>query len=131
MEVVSVDRSQRSRRVRSVSETLLSIVLGLEAALVFFIALTVFGLDLLSPLVAFGGGVAFIVVLVVTAASLRFAWGVWLGWVLQAALLALGFLLPALFVSGAVFVAIWVYCFVMGRRIDRRNAAVGAEPSAS
>jgi hypothetical protein len=121
----------RPRRVRSVSETLLSIVLGLEVALIFFIALTVFGLDLLPPVVAFGGGIAFMAVLVVAAACLRFVWGEWLGWALQVALVALGFLLPALFVSGAIFVAIWVYCFIMGRRIDRRNAAFSAEPAAS
>lgn len=128
---MSAARTPRPRRVRSVSETLLSIVLGLEAALVFFIALTVFGLDLLPPAVAFGGGVAFIVVLLLAATWLRFAWGVWLGWVLQVALLALGFLLPALFVSGAIFVGIWVYCFVVGGRLDRRNATLGVEPAES
>lgn len=121
--------TQRPRRVRSVTESLLSIVLGLEAALVFFIALTLFGLDLLPPIVALGGGVVFILVLLVTGAMLRHRWAEWLGWGLQLALVALGFLLPALFIAAAIFVAIWVYCFVTGRRLDRRNADLGITPT--
>lgn len=117
MEAVSAPRRQRS-----LTESLLSIVLGLEAVLVFFIIMTVFGLDLVPPAVAFGGGAALIVVLLLAAGLLKHPWGVWLGWALQAALIALGFILPALFITGAIFVAIWVYCFVKGRSIDRRNA---------
>lgn len=125
----AADVPARQRRVRSVSESLLSIALGLEAALVFFIALTIFGLDLLPPLVALGGGAAFILVLLATAAMLRHPWAVWLGWALQVALLALGFLLPMLFVTGGIFVALWLYCFIMGRKLDRRNAAMGITPT--
>lgn len=124
-------RSPRARSVRSVTESLLSIVLGLEAALMFFVALTVFGLDLLSPLVALGGGAVFIVVLLLIAALLRHPWALWAGWALQVALILLGLLLPALYISGAIFVAIWVYCFVVGQRLDRRNAAFGVTPTQS
>ncbi len=122
-------RAPRQRRVRSVTESLLSIVLGLEAALVFFVALTIFGLDILPPLVALGGGVLLIALLLITAAYLRFPWAEWLGWALQVGLIALGLLLPALYVSGAIFVAIWIYCFVTGRKLDRRNAAMGITPA--
>ncbi|WP_403024476.1 DUF4233 domain-containing protein [Salinibacterium sp. GXW1014] len=111
------------------TESLLSIVLGLEAALVFFVALTIFGLDILPPLVALGGGVLLIALLLITAAYLRFPWAEWLGWALQVGLIALGLLLPALYVSGAIFVAIWIYCFVTGRKLDRRNAAMGITPA--
>jgi hypothetical protein len=107
------------RRTRSVTETLLSIVLVLEAFVVFFVALTAFGLKALEPLPAFLGGALFIVALIVVGRVVRYRWGVWLGWVLQAALVATGILLPAMFVVGAGFVAIWVYCFVRGRQIDR------------
>lgn len=121
--------ASRQRRVRSVTESLLSIVLGLEAALVFFVALTLFGLDVVSPLVALGGGALFIAVLLLTAAYLRYRWAEWLGWGLQVSLIALGLLLPALYISGAIFVAIWIYCFVTGRKLDRRNAAMGISPA--
>lgn len=123
------DPAARTRRVRSVSESLLSIVLGLEAALVFFIALTLFGLAVLPPAVALAGGAVFIVVLLITAAALRHPWAVWLGWALQIALIALGLLLPELYVASAIFVAIWIYCFVTGRKLDRRNAVLGITPA--
>lgn len=115
--------SRRPRRRRSVTESLLSIVLGLEAILVFFVMLTAFGLKALPPAAAFGGGAALIVALVLGASLLRFRWGVWLGWLLQAVLVATGTILPVMFVVAAVFVAIWIYCFVRGRQLD--NATPG------
>jgi len=125
-----VEAVSAPRRQRPVTEILLSIVLGLEAVLVFFVTMTVFGLDLIPPAVAFGGGAALIVVLLLAGRLLMYPWGIWLGWALQAALIALGFILPALFIAGAIFVAIWVYCFVKGRSIDRRNAQLLAnDPS--
>ena len=104
--------------MRSTTESLLSIVLGLEAILMFFVTLTAFGLKAVPPVTAFVGGGALILALVLVAGLLRFRWGVWLGWVLQAALVATGILLPIMFVIAAFFVAIWVYCFVKGRQID-------------
>jgi hypothetical protein len=113
----------KPRRTRSVTESLLSIVLGLEAFVVFFITMTVFGLRLLEPTIAFAGGGAFILLLLVAVRTLRYPWGVWVGWVLQAGLVATGLLLPALFFVAAVFIGLWVFCFVKGNQIDARNAA--------
>ena len=106
------------RRQRSTSESLLSIVLGLEAVLMFFVTLTAFGLKAVPPVTAFAGGGGLLVALVLVAGLLRFRWGVWLGWLLQAVLLATGILLPVMYFIAAGFVAIWVYCFVKGRQID-------------
>jgi hypothetical protein len=53
---------------------------------------------------------------------LRYPWGIWLGWILQAALISTGFLLPAMFFVAAIFVGIWVFCFVKGRQLDRAKA---------
>lgn len=119
----------RTRRQRSATESLLSIVLGLEAVLMFFVALAVFRFDVLPPAAAFGGGAAVIVLLLVVGRTLRFRLGVWLGWALQLGLIAIGFLLPLMFFIGAGFVAIWIYCFITGVRLDRRNAALAAESS--
>ena len=116
------------RRPRSVTESLLSIVLGLQAILVFFVALTAFGLRALEPLPAFLGGALFIVALIVVAGLLRYEWGIWLGWVLQGLLIATGIVLPAMFAVGSGFVAIWVYCFVRGRQIDRNKAQFNDHP---
>ncbi len=112
----------RIRRVRTATESLLSIVLGLEAALLFFVTVTVFGLRLLPAGAAFGGGAALFGVFAVAAWAVRFRWGVWFGWLLQAVLIALGFLIPLMFFIGAGFAALWIYCFVTARRLDARPA---------
>ena len=109
------------KRQRSATESLLSITLALEAFLVFFAALAAFGLDIVPAGVALGGGAAFIVLLVLCARLVRNPQGVWLGWVLQAALIALGILLPLMYIIGVGFLALWIYCFVKGRSLDRIN----------
>ncbi len=111
--------SRKPRRERSVTESLTSIALGLEAILVVFVMLTAFGLKALPPVAAFAGGVGLIVALLIVAGLLRYSWGVWLGWVLQVALIATGIFLPVMFVVGAAFAAIWTFCFVKGRQLDK------------
>ena len=120
---------RRPRRTRSVSEILLSIVLALEAVLMFFVMLTAFGVKALPPAVAFGGGIALIVVLLFAGRLLRYPWGVWVGWILQVVLIALGIVLPVMYFLGAVFTGIWVYCFVKGRQIDIAKRAAQEEAS--
>ena len=119
------DRTRRTRvrRVRTASESLLSIALTLEAVLVFFIVMVAFGLKLLPNPVVFGGGAALVVLMLVAGRLAAGPVGVWIGWVLQVALIALGILLPLMYFIGAIFAAIWIYCFVTGRRLDRRKAA--------
>jgi hypothetical protein len=120
-------RQRQPRRRRSATESLLSIALGLEAALVFFMTMTVLGLQLLPALAALGGGAALMAALVATTQLLRYRWGVWLGWALQVVVLATGVVIPLMYVVGGGFVAIWIYCFVTGTRLDRRNATVHPE----
>ena len=116
----------RPRRRRSVTESLLSIVLVLEAFVLFFASLTVFGLKALEPAfpawVALPAGGVAIIVLLATTAVLRYPWGVAIGWVLQAGLIALGILTPFMYVVGGGFALLWIYCFTRGRRIERGRA---------
>ena len=112
----------RVRRRRSVTESLLSITLVLEAIIMFFAGLTAFGLKVLEPAfpawVALPAAAVFIVLLLATSAVLRYPWGMAIGWVLQAGLIALGILLPMMYVIGGGFALLWIYCFTRGRRID-------------
>ena len=114
--------SRRPRRPRSVTESLLSIVLLLEAFVLFFAGLTAFGLKVLEPglpaWVALPAAGVFIVVLLATTAVLRFRWGMVIGWVLQAGLIALGILVPMMYAIGIGFTLLYLYCFTRGRRID-------------
>ena len=113
---------RRPRRARSALESLLSITLVLEAVLMFFVALVVFGLKIVDPGTAFVGGIGLMLVLALTALTVRWRWGVGLGWVLQGVIVATGTLVPLMFVIGAGFVVLWIYCFVRGRAIDREKS---------
>lgn len=120
-------RPRRVRRERGVTETLLSVVLALEAVVLFFATLAVNGLTDIPTGVVVGGGAGAIILFAVVATLQRFAWGVVLGGVLQVLLLASGFLATAMFVVGAVFAGLWVWCLVRARRIERlrQDAAEG------
>jgi hypothetical protein len=54
------------------------------------------------------------------AGFLRSRVGYILGWLTQLAGLALGFLTPTMFIVGALFAAVWVLTFVLGKRLDSR-----------
>jgi hypothetical protein len=60
---------------------------------------------------------------IVIAALLRFRWALWAGHLLQVATIGLGFVIPAMFLLGAVFAALWATAVVLGQRIDRERAA--------
>ena len=64
---------------------------------------------------------------VLTAGLLRHQWAYALGWSIQAAAVALGFLVTPMFALGAVFLVLWVTAFRLGRTIDRDRAAAPAD----
>ncbi|HET7327670.1 MAG TPA: DUF4233 domain-containing protein [Nocardioidaceae bacterium] len=55
--------------------------------------------------------------------------GVVAGSVLQAAAVALGFVVPVMFVLGSIFAALWVAAVLLGRRVDAIKAEHSARPS--
>lgn len=116
-------RSRSGGRPRSVRGSLLSIVLGFEIVVVFLGALVAFGLDALEPPVAFIGGGVMVAVMIVTLGLVQFRVGAIIGTVVQAAIVASGFLVPVMFFIGGTFAAVWVYCLIVGTGIDRRNAS--------
>ncbi len=114
-------RARKPRRPRSVMESLLSVALALEAALVFFLTMTTFGLRALPPVTTFVGGAILFFAFILAIGVLRFPWGVWVGWVLQVVLLATGFILPMMFFVGGLFVALWIFCFVKARQLTNQQ----------
>jgi hypothetical protein len=111
---------RKPRRKRSINQILLSIPLTLEVVLVYFAGITASGLKAIPTEVATIGGLAFSIALIAAIVLLRFEWGVWVGWVLQVALLATGFILPIMFFVSAIFVAMWIFCFVKARQITNQ-----------
>lgn len=63
-------------------------------------------------------GSALAVACLVTMVVLKRGWGVTLGWVLQVLTVATGFVQPAMFAVGVIFLAIWVGALYWGRRMD-------------
>ncbi|MFF7411265.1 DUF4233 domain-containing protein [Streptomyces lydicus] len=55
--------------------------------------------------------------------------GVQLGWALQIALIASGFVLPTMFFLGAVFAALWWASVHYGRKVDAAKARWAAQAS--
>ena len=108
---------------------LVAIALGVDAVVVFFVALTAFGLGWLTPGVALGVGGA-LVILSVLAAGLvrrRASLAIGIGWLVQAVLVGGGIALlwvdPAS-AGGLIFLAVaslalWVWCLWRGAKTDR------------
>ena len=69
----------------------------------------------------FVGGAAVLALL--AAGLLRSRVGYMLGWLAQFAGLALGLLTTTMFVVGALFTAVWVMSFLMGKRLDSQMEA--------
>ena len=116
-------RPARQRRPRSVRATLAGIVLAVEFVVVLLAALVVWGLRDLPPAVALGGGAALLLLIVIAAALSRSTVGIALGWLVQLVLIAAGAVQIAVGVVGLLFGAFWLYCMIVGGRIDRREAA--------
>ena len=67
-----------------------------------------------------------IVLMIVAIGLLRNTVGVVLGWIVQVVIVAAGLLVPAFFIVGAIFTAMWAYCMIAAARIDRNNRAASA-----
>jgi hypothetical protein len=72
------------------------------------------------------------------AGLLRFRFAFVLGWAIQVAAIAVGFVVPTMFVLGAVFLALWATAYVLGQKIETERAEwertgqyPGAPPAAS
>jgi hypothetical protein len=65
---------------------------------------------------------------------LRYPWGLWLGWAVQVAAIAVGFVVTTMFFLGAIFLALWATAYVLGRKIEVERAqweATGEYPGRS
>ncbi len=122
--------SPRQRRERGAQESLLSIVLALEACVVFFAALVSFSLHTVDALTALIGGGVFIALLVAVSGAVRLAAGRIAGWALQAAFIATGLLIPLMYLIGVGFLALWIWCYFKGAALDRAKVQSASSHSA-
>ncbi|QIX28611.1 DUF4233 domain-containing protein [Nocardioides sp. JQ2195] len=71
-------------------------------------------------------GLGLAVLCIVTAGMLRAEWAYGLGWAIQVAAVALGFLVPVMFFLGGLFALLWGSAHFLGRKIERERAAAYA-----
>ena len=120
------------RKRRSTKVMFASTVLLLEAFVMFFATLAVFGLRRgeFPPAVILGVGIALCVVMIVACAFLTRPWGIGLGWILQLVLILSGIFEPAMFLVGALVAAAWWYGIRTGIRLDREAGERAREQAA-
>ncbi|WP_246050828.1 DUF4233 domain-containing protein [Nocardioides guangzhouensis] len=95
--------------------TLESIALGLTTPVLVTISEVALGTAL-----AIGLGLA--AACLVVAGLLRRPWAYVAGWAIQVAAVALGLLVPMMFVLGAIFAVLWGTADLLGRKIERERA---------
>lgn len=67
-------------------------------------------------------GLGLTVACLLVAGLLRFEWAYWLGWAIQVGAIALGLEVGAMFVLGAIFLALWATAWFLGRKIEVERA---------
>ena len=67
-------------------------------------------------------GLGLMLACLVLAGMLRNEWAYAVGWLLQVAAVALGFVVPFMFGLGLVFAALWGAGYFLGRKIERDQA---------
>lgn len=97
-----------------------AIILGLASPVLIVVEDVPVGAGLVS-------GLGLAVLCLVACGLLRSAAGEWLGHLIQAAAIALGFLTPVMFFVGAMFAALWAGALLLGRKIERDRARWAAE----
>lgn len=120
------------KKRRSTKVMFASTVLLLEAFVMFFATLAVFGLRRgeIPPALILGVGIGLSVLMILACAVLSKPWGIGLGWVLQVVLLLTGIFEPAMFLVGALFAICWWYGIRTGIRLDRESTQRDREQAA-
>lgn len=72
-------------------------------------------------------GVIIMILLLITSGLLRLQYGWWLGWIMQILVLLYGFVIPSMFFTGGIFVALWIAAIYFGRKGEAIRASLIAE----
>ncbi len=97
-------------------------MLGLQSVVLLLTIPVMLSVTEVSTAVALIVGVGLTVSCILAAGLMRRPIGGALGWAVQAASLALGFVVTAMFALGLVFLALYAGSWFLGERIDRERA---------
>ncbi|HXH79847.1 DUF4233 domain-containing protein [Nocardioides sp.] len=96
-----------------------AITLGLTTPVMITIAGVAVGTALMV-------GLGLAVLCLLLAGMLRAPWAYALGYAVQVAAVGLGFVIPMMFLLGAIFALLWTAADFLGRKIEREKAAAWA-----
>ena len=99
------------------------IVFGLSVPVMIFIS------GLPGGLAGGLGGLAAVLALI-SAGLLRTPAGYPVAWLTQLAGIALGIATPTMFIVGGLFAGLWLFMFILGRRLERRAQSGESGPAA-
>lgn len=115
-----------SDRDRSPRRGMCSAVLFLEAIALGLTTPVMISVSDVSPATALPVGLGLALVCVLASGLLGKEWAYSLGWTIQGAAVALGFLVTTMFFLGAIFALLWGSADLLGRKIEREKAAAYA-----
>jgi len=116
-----------SARERSPRRGMCAGVLSLEAITLGLTTPVMITIADVDTGVALAIGLGLAVLCLLTAGLLRHEWAYGLGWLIQVAAVALGFVIAIMFFLGAVFALLWATAYLLGRKIERERAAAYAD----
>lgn len=98
-------------------------VLCLEAVTVALATPVMVSVSGVSVGVALLVGLGLALACLLLAGMLRGEWAYYAGWVIQVAAIAMGFVVPIMFLLGLIFGALWATAYFLGIKIERERAA--------
>ncbi len=117
--------------MRSPRRMMCAAVLGFESIVLGLATPVLITVEGVSRSVSLAIGLGLAVAALVIAGLLRAEWAYLLGFALQLAAVALGFVLPAMFVLGLLFGALWTAAYLLGRKIESQQTGWGPSSSPS
>jgi Protein of unknown function (DUF4233) len=111
---------------RSPKRGLCAAILSLEAIALGLTTPVMINLADVSVRTALAVGLGLCVACLLLAGMLRSEAAYAVGWLIQIAAIGLGFVVPIMFVLGAIFALLWGTAYFLGRKIERERAAAYA-----
>ncbi|QLQ10140.1 MAG: DUF4233 domain-containing protein [Nocardioidaceae bacterium] len=108
--------------MRSMQRSLCAGILSLEAVVLGLTTPVMISVSDVRWQIATVIGVGLLVLCLLVAGMLRARWAYLVGWGIQIAALALGFVIPTMFALGAVFLALWWAAYSVGAKVDADRA---------
>ncbi|WP_323792369.1 DUF4233 domain-containing protein [Nocardioides sp.] len=112
-----------SERDKSPRRGMCSAVLFLEAITLGLSTPVMIAVADVPPGTALPVGLGLALLCLLTSGLLRKEWAYNVGWSIQGAAIALGFLVTTMFFLGGIFALLWASADLLGRKIERERAA--------